>query len=110
MSERYSMLWNDDLKRRLLMVRPLGQRAGSLHRMLRAMREPACWPTADPGEPPPIPSSLQRKAADELQMVEEEVESRLARVQLLLPDIGGKLASMRPQVCVLGRAGAGVEL
>ena len=41
---------------------------------------------------------LQRVAADELGVTEEEVEARLARVSLLLPDIQQKLGSMRPQL------------
>lgn len=58
MSERYSLLWNDDLKARL----------------------------------------LKRKAAEQLGMSDEELEERLQRLLLLLPDIRQKLASMRPQL------------
>ncbi|KAI7840361.1 hypothetical protein COHA_005906 [Chlorella ohadii] len=58
MSERYSMLWNEDLKARL----------------------------------------LKRKAAEQLGISDEELEQRLQRLLLLLPDIRQKLSSMRPQI------------
>lgn len=67
MSERYSMMWNDDLKARL----------------------------------------LKRVAADELGISDEEMEARVQRVQLLLPDIRQKLASMPPKL--VARLAAQVE-
>ena len=48
-----------------------------------------------PGPPSPTP---QRKAAEQLGMSDEELEERLQRLLLLLPDIRQKLASMRPQL------------
>lgn len=58
MSERYSLLWNDDLKARM----------------------------------------LKRVAADELGIPDDELEGRLQKVQLLVPEIRQKLGGMRPQL------------
>lgn len=52
--------------------------------------------------------SLQRVAAGELGVADEELEARLERVLLLLPDLRSKLASMRVQV--LARLAADVEV
>ena len=43
-------------------------------------------------------SAPQRKAAEQLGMSDEELDERLHRLLLLLPDMRQKLASMRPQL------------
>lgn len=44
------------------------------------------------------PHPLQRKAAEQLGVSDEELDERLHRLLLLLPDLRQKLASMRPQL------------
>ena len=50
---------------------------------------------------------MQRVAADELGMADEELEARVARLQALLPDLAQKLPSMRPQL--VARLAAAVD-
>lgn len=98
MAEKYS-LWDDELKVRLLKVGCSLPLCVPCNPCLVATK-----PTAANLHPP----SLQRVAADELDVPDAELEARLERVLLLLPDLRSKLASMRVQV--LARLAADVEL
>ena len=98
MSERYSLLWNDDLKARLLKVCPARPCGRLLHAFISPFTASILSGSQLPTSPWPALLHPQRKAAEQLGMSDEELEERLQRLLLLLPDIRQKLASMRPQL------------
>ena len=111
MNER-NLVWNDDLKLRLIKVG--GPHAGLFALYVCPLEDLAHPPTGAGANSFKVPSSLlscdpatlqtvshtllQRVAAEELGVSEEDMESRLQALQALLPDMVGRLPNLKPQL------------
>lgn len=85
-----NLAWNDELKERLIKVH-----VSCLHKRIKRTLSYA-WHTSP--HTWHMLCAMQRVAADQLKMSEEELDSNLASLQQLLPDLTKKMRVMKPEL------------